>query len=594
MTNLQIKIFRRYLSQEAKNFPKEQSRCIHFGSKALATLPPQNRFRKVNSKLLNHARYIQNSSTTLSPASLAPLYQRESEEDRSCDNNIIIDGDIVTFSSATLQSLIDEEISAFNELKKDRTTSKQFMKEKTQKSIPSISELLQHFDPQNPPQPDEPLEQVQLWLECSAYDESLSKYESLLKSAREREDYTSLSTVQRQMLQWYVPLRQRIISEQESYFSGNKSKGANRYGPYLCALQAEKLAIITTHEATMHALKKSSDGSTLMSMALSIGEAVEAEVNVQKLLRSRMERNPKGSSSKKKSDEEAIHEPQDSNKKSLEKHMGWMYGASHLQRFVDELNRLDPSRKGKVRIARANRRALQLLQSEKPWSTPDKVILGAVLIQMLLETARVDFHGATKHLVFHEGDLESNKYGKPAFVYEKKWVPNKKHLIGHITMNEDFYKMVVEDDLASLDIYTTRHKPMVVPPKEWVGPNDGGYKLLKTEFMRAHGCQVQEKALHEGDLSTVMDGLNVLGRVPWVINKNTLDIAQRCWDEGIVLGDIPSRTDFVVPPQPLRPDGGDIDYQSKDGEFAKYREALAKHRRINQKNMVRNFSFIVC
>ena len=148
MTNLQIKIFRRYLSQEAKNFPKEQSRCIHFGSKALATLPPQNRFRKVNSKLLNHARYIQNSSTTLSPASLAPLYQRESEEDRSCDNNIIIDGDIVTFSSATLQSLIDEEISAFNELKKDRTTSKQFMKEKTQKSIPSISELLQHFDPQ--------------------------------------------------------------------------------------------------------------------------------------------------------------------------------------------------------------------------------------------------------------------------------------------------------------------------------------------------------------------------------------------------------------------------------------------------------------
>jgi DNA-directed RNA polymerase len=511
---------------------------------------------------------------------LAPLYQRESEEDRNSSNNRISDDDIISFSSATLQSLIDEEISAFNELKKDRTTSKQHQKEKLHKPIPSISELLQHFDPQNPPKPDEPLENVQLWLECSAYDESLSKYESILKSAREREDYTSLSTVQRQLLQWYVPLRQRIISEQESYFSGNKSKGANKYGPYLCALQAEKLAIITTHEATMHALKKSSDGSTLMSMALSIGEAVEAEVNVQKLLRSRMERSPK-----KKADDEVVDESLDPNKKSLEKNIGWMYGASHLQRFVDELNRLDPSRKGKVRIARANRRALQLLQSEKPWSTADKVILGAVLIQMLLETARVDFHGKTKHLVLHEGELESNKYGKPAFVYEKKWVPNKKHLIGHITMNADFYKMVVEDNLASLDIYTTRHKPMVVPPNEWVGPNDGGYKLLKTEFMRAHGCQVQEKALHEGDLSTVMDGLNVLGRVPWVINKSILETAQRCWNEGIVLGDIPSRTDFEVPPQPLRPDGADIDYQSKDGEFAKYREALAKHRRINQKNM---------
>jgi hypothetical protein len=40
------------------------------------------------------------------------------------------------------------------------------------------------------------------------------------------------------------------------------------------------------------------------------------------------------------------------------------------------------------------------------------------------------------------------------------------------------------------------------------------------------------------DLSTVYDGLNALGRVPWRINRRVLAVAQRCWDENIPLGDV--------------------------------------------------------
>ena len=83
-----------------------------------------------------------------------------------------------------------------------------------------------------------------------------------------------------------------------------------------------------------------------------------------------------------------------------------------------------------------------------------------------------------------------------------------------------------------------------------------------------------------------MDGLNVLGRVPWVINKNVLCAAERCWDEGIVLGDIPSRIDHDLPPAPLRPDGSNKDYEEAQGEFRMYRESLQKYRRVYQKNMV--------
>ena len=352
-------------------------------------------------------------------------------------------------------------------------------------------QLLQNFDPQNPPPPTASLHEIQLWLECSAQQESVDKYESMLQNTRDRQDYTAMSTVQKQLLQWYQPMRQRIASEQEAYFlSKKKNKGAHKYGPFLCSLQPEKLAIITTHEATMHALKMGGDGATLMKMALMIGDAVEAEVNVQRLLRQRMERKPgqmktnagtETNGNHKDTPEEAAtnyeleqSDPFHIHKQSKE--MDWMYGPSHLQRFIDDMNRSDPGRKGKVRLARANRRAMQLLESTDPWSTADKVILGAVLIQMLLEEAKVSF---------------IDKPTVPAFTYEKNWVSDKK-LVGHISLNEDFFKLIVEDKFTSLDAYTTRHKPMVVPPKEWVGPKEGGYSVLQTEFMRAHGCQIQK------------------------------------------------------------------------------------------------------
>jgi DNA-directed RNA polymerase len=51
------------------------------------------------------------------------------------------------------------------------------------------------------------------------------------------------------------------------------------------------------------------------------------------------------------------------------------------------------------------------------------------------------------------------------------------------------------------------------------------------------------------------------------------------------LGDIPSLTDFELPPAPIRPEGDDLDYKSADGDFQRYREKLVKYRRIDQKNM---------
>lgn len=377
----------------------------------------------------------------------------------------------------------------------------------------TMAQLLQNFDHRSQPSPhDTPLQEIQQWFECASQQESVRKYETIVQNARDREDYASLSVVQRHLLEWYRPLRERILEEQENYFGQkNKKKGANKYGPFLCTLQAEKLAILTTHEATMFSLIKGGDSATLVTMALKISDAIEAEVNVQRLLKKRMDESREsmkgkseynlGAASAFDDDDNNVDEGEnddDDNDEMMESSLDssdggeqqelknkqtkfkdqWMYGPTHLQRFIDELNRSDPGRKGKVRIQRANRRAMQLLNSVEPWSTADKVNLGVVLIQMLLETAKVNL-----------GSHDRN-YDAPAFIYEKRWV-SENNLVGCVTMNEDFYKMVVEDKFSSLDAFTTRHKPMVVPPKNWTSYKDGGYMVLDTEFMRAKGCQVQ-------------------------------------------------------------------------------------------------------
>lgn len=95
-------------------------------------------------------------------------------------------------------------------------------------------------------------------------------------------------------------------------------------------------------------------------------------------------------------------------------------------------------------------------------------------------------------------------------------------------------------------------------------------------------------------MSTAFDGLNVLGQVPWKINKPILDVAQQCWLSGVVIGDIPSRNDLDVPPAPLRPekipeelfqDTSSEAYRGQVEEFKAYTTAMNKHRRVKQKNL---------
>jgi hypothetical protein len=71
-----------------------------------------------------------------------------------------------------------------------------------------------------------------------------------------------------------------------------------------------------------------------------------------------------------------------------------------------------------------------------------------------------------------------------------------------------------------------------------------------------------------------------------------LDTAWKCWENGVALGDIPSRVDYEIPSLP-KSNEDYVDYKTLgDSEkcihleaYRKYRESLAKHNQFKQKNM---------
>lgn len=70
-------------------------------------------------------------------------------------------------------------------------------------------------------------------------------------------------------------------------------------------------------------------------------------------------------------------------------------------------------------------------------------------------------------------------------------------------------------------------------------------------------------------------------------------MAEECWERNIAIGDIPSKTDFEIPPEPIKPERpvqnvekGTPQYESYVAEMRAYREARAKFDRMRQRNSV--------
>ena len=412
------------------------------------------------------------------------------------------------------------------------------------------------------------LQRLQLQLEIESSEEATAKSLSVWESARERSDLSTIPVIRNELSSWYATLTAAIEQEQWMYLNGDnksltsdflesnsdkeknveedstngtyhgirakKSQARDRtvYGPLLCLLPPQKIAILLAHTALSSTVAEGDTGTKVVSLALKIADTLETEINVSRALRVRASRekaklaNPFEKSQSDNNDEQLsnINIPEtegnalktsrvSADNADIDK---WVYTATHLQRFLDEVSNIksgSPEQKllknrGRVNPNLVRRKCQEILLAEgffiqdnddstsaRPLSMNDfadwdpvvKVKLGAALIQLLLD-----------HTTYSKTRNPKTGSLEPAFMYSRKKLSQNANMRfqGIINLHPKLIHLAMKTKLAPDSVFlltqNSRCQPMVIPPKDWTSFHDGGYEALKVDFMRTRQCKTQK------------------------------------------------------------------------------------------------------
>lgn len=145
------------------------------------------------------------------------------------------------------------------------------------------------------------------------------------------------------------------------------------------------------------------------------------------------------------------------------------------------------------------------------------------------------------------------------------------------------YHPALIEEMANAETSSTpRLLPMIVPPKPWMTMESGGYltqssmqplvRLTDNQYMRG----LLKSADTQGQLNTVLHGLDVLGATPWRINKKLLKIVVECWKSGDAWPSIVQKDPFVLEDIATPPNG------AGKAEWWKFFDSRAKFKNSEQ------------
>ena len=96
------------------------------------------------------------------------------------------------------------------------------------------------------------------------------------------------------------------------------------------------------------------------------------------------------------------------------------------------------------------------------------------------------------------------------------------------------------------------YEPMVVQPRDWTTPYDGGY--LSSNIRPVKLVKIPSKGYYEElettDMPVVYAAVNALQRTAWQVNTKVLDVLTQMWELGHDQAGLPSR---LAPPFPVKP-----------------------------------------
>jgi len=141
-----------------------------------------------------------------------------------------------------------------------------------------------------------------------------------------------------------------------------------------------------------------------------------------------------------------------------------------------------------------------------------------------------------------------------------------------LRLHEKVFKYT-DSSFHQMEASLARHVPMVVMPRKWASPVNGGYLQYPSVLVRPVGSEIQKKAVKSSrkEMNQLYDCVSVLGMTPWVINKEILQVVEELWNKGGGLAEVPSRSDLQLPDASMKEEKGD----------AAYYRACAKTKQLN-------------
>ncbi|KAG8949604.1 DNA-directed RNA polymerase [Tulasnella sp. 408] len=372
------------------------------------------------------------------------------------------------------------------------------------------------------------LEQRQLDMERTVYDFAKQRREFEARNLKDLKINTNLTKqpLQKWMWQWYKLLKERLaedikdIKDREAAEAAKKTKAKAKakpdkpdvvpLAPFLSCLTPDVLASITVMEVMSLPSTGGVEGGMKTTRALlDVGKAVEAEYQARILRRNGL--------------------PEKTNN-------GPARTMSH-QSLSSLLERRAQREAVRSEADKKKRRPDVLLE----WSAPIRLKVGAFLVDHLVKIAKVEAT-KTENGITHKQEQE-------AFYHCYEHMRGMK--IGVIRLNRIVAEQLEHDPVTPL--VHPRQLPMLVPPRPWIDPQDGGYLTGRAAAMRIRECQEQkahlEEASREGHLTHVFDGLDVLGSTPWVVNKEVFEVALKVWNSGEEFAGLPPSTKNLKIPE---------------------------------------------
>ncbi|EMD32822.1 hypothetical protein CERSUDRAFT_57977 [Gelatoporia subvermispora B] len=367
-------------------------------------------------------------------------------------------------------------------------------------------------------------------LEDSVYDVAVKQMEhqaQMLEELGLNNRGLKQADLQSWMWGWHQKLQKRLQAEIENLVEEERKLGGKYQGvktslsPFLTLLKPEKLSLITILELmNLHGTGGVSDGMKTARALLGVGRAVELEHKAQMCKKNNI----------------AIPQSQFARQDtSLFTRLGY--------------------RDLQARRVAARKYMEDAEDWTSDWSQLVRVKVGGFLVDCLMDVATI-----TRSMTDPNGE-EIYSEEQPAFFHSYEYV--RGHKLGVIKLNP-----VVAERMAKDRIKNTlhpRHLPMLVKPKPWLGPDQGGYMYNRTTAMRYKDSVEQANYLRHasaaGNLELVYAALDVLGSTPWNINRRIFDIVLTVWNSGKRMCKMPPVVSDI--PEPERPENYETDQQAR-------------------------------